>query len=40
MSGGQADRQQPLSGHLLDTTVAATGAQVLIQVADRLIQPA
>jgi hypothetical protein len=35
----EADRQQPLSGHMLDTAVAAAGPQVLIQVADRLGQP-
>jgi hypothetical protein len=34
----EPDRQQPLSGHVLDTTMAATGAQVLIQVADSLGQ--
>jgi hypothetical protein len=39
MSGDQADRQQPLSGHVLDTTVSAAGPQVLVQVADRLGQP-
>jgi len=31
----EADRQQPLSGHVLDTTMAAAGAQVLVQVGDR-----
>jgi hypothetical protein len=35
----EADGQQPLSGHVLDTTVAAAGAQVLVQVGDRLRQP-
>jgi hypothetical protein len=35
----EADRQQPLSGHVLDTAVAAAGAQVLVQVADRLGTP-
>ena len=42
LSGGpvvEPDRQQPLSGHVLDTTMAATGAQVLVQVGDRLGQP-
>jgi hypothetical protein len=32
----EPDRQQSLSGHVLDTTMAAAGAQVLIQVAHRL----
>jgi hypothetical protein len=31
--------QQPLAGHVLDTTVATAGPQVLVQVADRLGQP-
>ena len=35
----EPDRQQPLSGHMLDTTMAAAGPQVLVQVADRLGQP-
>ena len=35
----EPDRQQPLSGHVLDTAVAAAGPQVLVQVADRLGQP-
>jgi hypothetical protein len=35
----EADRQQPPSGHMLDTTVAATGPQMLIQVANRIGQP-
>jgi len=26
----QADRQQPLSGHVLDTAMSAAGAQVLV----------
>jgi hypothetical protein len=39
MSDGRTDRQQSLAGHMLDTTVAAAGAQVLVQVADRLDQP-
>jgi hypothetical protein len=30
--------QQPLSGHMLDTAVAAAGPQVSVQVADRLGQ--
>ena len=33
------DRHQPLAGHVLDTTMATAGAQVLVQVADRLGQP-
>jgi hypothetical protein len=32
----EPDRQQPLAGHVLDTAMAAAGAQVLVQVADRL----
>ena len=32
----EPDRQQPLSGHMLDTAVAAPCANVLIQVAHRL----
>jgi hypothetical protein len=35
----EPDRQQTLSGHMLDTTMAAPHAQVLVQVADRLDQP-
>jgi hypothetical protein len=35
----EPDPHQPLSGHTLDTAVAAAGPQVLIQVADRLGQP-
>jgi hypothetical protein len=35
----EPDRQQPLSGHVLDTPVATAGAQVLVQVGDRLGQP-
>jgi len=35
----EADRQQPLSGHVLDTAMATTGPQVLVQVGDRLGQP-
>ena len=35
----EPDRQQPLSGHVLDTAVAAAGPQVLVQVGDRLGQP-
>jgi hypothetical protein len=35
----EADGQQPLTGHVLDTTMATAGTQVLIQVADRLGQP-
>jgi hypothetical protein len=32
----EPDRQQPLAGHMLDTAVAAAGAQVLVEVPDRL----
>jgi hypothetical protein len=32
----EAHRQQPLSGHVLDTIVAASGPQVSVQVRDRL----
>jgi hypothetical protein len=35
----EPDRQHPLSGHVLDTTVAAAGPQVLVQVGYRLGQP-
>jgi hypothetical protein len=35
----EPDGQQPLAGHMLDTTVAAASTQVLIQVGDRLGQP-
>ena len=35
----EPDRQQALSGHVLDTAVAAAGRQVLVQVGDRLGQP-
>jgi hypothetical protein len=35
----EADRQHPLSGHVLDTAMAAAGPQVLVQVDDRLSQP-
>jgi hypothetical protein len=35
----EADRQQPLSGHMLDTAVAAAGPELLVQVGDRLGQP-
>jgi hypothetical protein len=35
----EPDRQHPLSGHALDTAVAAAGPQVLVQIADRLSQP-
>jgi hypothetical protein len=31
--------QQALSGNVLDTTMSAAGAQVSVQVADRLGQP-
>jgi hypothetical protein len=32
----EPDRQQPLSGHMLDTGVAAAGSNVSVQVGDRL----
>jgi hypothetical protein len=32
----EPDRQQPLSGHVLDTAVAAAGPKMLVQVGDRL----
>ena len=32
----EPDRQQPLSGHVLDTAMAAAGPQVSVQVGDRL----
>jgi hypothetical protein len=35
----EPDGQQPLSGHVLDTTVAAASPEVLVQVGDRLGQP-
>ena len=35
----EADRQHALAGHMLDTPMAAAGAQVVVQVADRLGQP-
>jgi len=35
----EPDRQQPLSGHVLDTAMATASPQVLVQVADRLGQP-
>ena len=35
----EADRQQPLSGHMLDTAMATAGPQVLIQVGNGLGQP-
>jgi hypothetical protein len=35
----EADRQHPLSGHMLDTAVAPAGPQMLVQVGDRLRQP-
>src|SRR5215217_5566709 len=34
----KADRQQPPSGHMLVSAVSAAGAQVLVQVANRLGQ--
>jgi hypothetical protein len=42
LSGGpvvEADRQQPLAGHVLDTAMAAAGAHVPVQVGNRLDQP-
>jgi hypothetical protein len=42
LSGGpvvEPDGQQPLAGHVLDTAVATAGAQVSVQVGDRLGQP-
>jgi len=35
----EPDRQQPLTGHVLDTTMATAGPKVLVQVGDRLGQP-
>ena len=35
----EPDRQHPLAGHMLDTAMSTAGAQVLVQVADRLGQP-
>jgi hypothetical protein len=35
----EPDRQHPLSGHMLDTAMAAAGPQVLVQIGDRLSQP-
>jgi hypothetical protein len=35
----EPDRQQPPSGHVLDTTMATADTQVLVQVGDRLSQP-
>jgi hypothetical protein len=35
----EPDRQHALSGHVLDTAVAAAGSQVLVQVGHRLSQP-
>jgi hypothetical protein len=35
----EPDRQHPVSGHALDTAVAAAGPQLPVQVADRLGQP-
>ena len=32
----EPDRQQPLSGHMLDTAMSTPCAQVSVQVADRL----
>jgi hypothetical protein len=41
-SGGpvvEPGRQHPLSGHMLDTTMAAAGPHMLIQICDRFGQP-
>jgi hypothetical protein len=35
----EPDRQQALSGHVLDTTVSAAGPHMLIQICDRFGQP-
>jgi hypothetical protein len=35
----EPDRQHPLSGHMLDTAMAATGPEMLVQITDRLGQP-
>ncbi len=35
----EPDGQYPLSGHVLDTAMTGAGAQVLVQVGDRLGQP-
>ncbi len=35
----EPDRQHPLAGHVLDTAMATAGAQMLVQVAERLGQP-
>jgi len=35
----EPDRQQPLSGHVLDTAMATAGPQMLVQVGDGLGQP-
>ena len=35
----EADRQHSMSGHVLDTAMAAAGAQLLVQVSDRFSQP-
>jgi hypothetical protein len=35
----EADRQHPLAGHVLYTAMTAAGAQVSVQVGDRLGQP-
>jgi hypothetical protein len=35
----EPDRQHSLGGHVLDTTMTTAGAEVLVQVADRLGQP-
>jgi hypothetical protein len=42
VSGGpvvEADREQPLAGHVLVSAMAAAGAQVLVQIGHRLGQP-
>jgi len=35
----EPDRQPPVSGHVLDTSMATASAQVLVQVSDRFGQP-
>jgi hypothetical protein len=35
----EPNREQPASGHVLDTAMAASGAQVSVQVGDRFGQP-
>ena len=35
----ESNRQQPLTGHMLDTAVATAGPQVLVQVGNGIGQP-